>query len=72
LSIIKHVTLQQIVAHDFQYDPHILELEINKINLKNCEKETDNYSTEEGTLSVNINDTIINNPKLTANFLNTS
>jgi hypothetical protein len=23
LSIIKHVTLQKIVAHDFQYDPRI-------------------------------------------------
>jgi len=23
LSIIKHVTLQKIVAHDFRYDPHI-------------------------------------------------
>jgi len=22
LSIIKHVTLQKIVAHDFRYDPH--------------------------------------------------
>ena len=23
MSIIKHVTLQKIVAHDFRYDPHI-------------------------------------------------
>ena len=26
LSIIKHVTLQKIVAHDFQYDPRTLTL----------------------------------------------
>ena len=24
MSIIKHVTLQKIVAHDFRYDPHML------------------------------------------------
>ena len=23
MSIIKHVTLQKIVAHDFRYDPHM-------------------------------------------------
>ena len=26
LSIIKHVTLQKIVAHDFRYDPRIIHI----------------------------------------------
>ena len=34
MSIIKHVTLQKIVAHDFRYDPRI------SINGEGDEKET--------------------------------
>ena len=34
MSIIKHVTLQKIVAHDFQYDPRsIITCQLHKINL---------------------------------------
>ena len=33
LSIIKHVTLQKIVAHDFRYDPRIPEVTYLLLNL---------------------------------------
>ena len=41
MSIIKHVTLQKIVAHDFRYDPRIYYKEIKvalKQNNKKCKK----------------------------------
>ena len=38
MSIIKHVTLQKIVAHDFRYDPHIMPV-LND-ELKGKERET--------------------------------
>jgi hypothetical protein len=41
LSIIKHVTLQNIVAHDFQYDPRT----IRYVRFQHY-KETDNISTQ--------------------------
>ena len=31
MSIIKHITLQKIVAHDFRYDPRISQLTIKEI-----------------------------------------
>lgn len=53
------------------YNKQILELKIKKSIWQIVKKETYNYSTEE-TSSVNINDNIMKNPKLTANFLNAS
>ena len=31
MSIIKHVTLQKIVAHDFRYDPRIFQTNVQSI-----------------------------------------
>jgi hypothetical protein len=46
LSIIKHVTLQKIVAHDFQYDPRI-NIIVTTTTIT-CDNNTLNYTRCEG------------------------
>jgi hypothetical protein len=41
-----------------------IRIKISTSNLENCEKTTGKYSTEDQTLSVNINDNIIKGHKL--------
>ena len=53
MSIIMHVTLQKIVAHDFRYDPRIW-----LRNIVSYCKQRMETRTEQQSVTVTLNDTI--------------
>ena len=47
MSIIKHVTLQKIVAHDFRYDPRVLTLCLLALTAGNSSRRWHQYTAVE-------------------------